>query len=283
MTDAARPDETYTHGHHASVVGQHQRRTAGEAAAFLLPALAPSDRVLDFGCGPGTITTGLARAIGGSADEQAGGGAGSVVGLDLVPEVLRVARDHAAEQSVTNVQFTHASVYALLFAGESFDVAYGLQVLQHLADPVAALREAGRVLRPGGLVAVRDVDYATMTWWPDNARLTRFIEVYTAVAACNGGDANAGRRIPSWLRDAGYVDLAISSSTWTFADRDSVLNWGDSWADRVTHSAVGDQAVEYGFATAEELAEIATGWREWARDPEAFFTFLHVEGLGRKL
>ncbi|HJM89682.1 MAG TPA: methyltransferase domain-containing protein [Dehalococcoidia bacterium] len=270
MTDAARPDETYTHGHHASVVGQHQRRTAGEAAAFLLPELTSTDRVLDFGCGPGTITAGLARV------------AGSVVGLDVVPEVLRVARDHTAEQRATNAQFANASVYALPFAGESFDVAYAHQVLQHLADPVAALREAGRVLRSGGVVAVRDVDYATMTWWPDDERLTRFIEVYTAVAARNGGDANAGRRIPTWLRDAGYVDLAISSSTWTFADRDSLLNWGDSWADRVTQSAIGEKAIEYGLATAEELAEIATGWREWARDPEAFFTFLHVEGLGRK-
>ena len=57
------PGDRYTHGHHASVVDQHRRRTAEDAAAFLLPHLEPTMSVLDVGCGPGSITIGLARRV----------------------------------------------------------------------------------------------------------------------------------------------------------------------------------------------------------------------------
>jgi ubiquinone/menaquinone biosynthesis C-methylase UbiE len=268
-----RPAETYTHGHHASVVGQHQRRTAEEAAAFLLPRLNTGDRVLDFGCGPGTITTGLARAV----------APGSVVGLDIVHAVLALARDHVAEQQSVNTLLTQGSVYELPFADATFAAAYAHQVLQHLADPVLALREARRVVRPGGLVAVRDADYATMVWWPREPRMERWLELYHAVATRNGGEADAGRRIPSWLREAGFEEVETTTETWHFDDRDSILQWGDSWAERLTRSALAQQAVDYGLATVEELAEIAVGWRDWARQPDAFFTFIHVAGLARRV
>ncbi len=273
MTQAGgRPAETYTHGHHRSVVGQHQRRTAEEAAGFLLPRLKAGDRLLDFGCGPGTITTGLARAV----------APGTVAGLDIAHAVLALARDHVARQGSANTLLARGSVYALPFGDGTFDVAYGHQVLQHLGDPVAALGEARRVLRSGGLVAVRDADYATMVWWPREPRMERWLELYHEVAARNGGDADAGRRIPSWLREAGFERIEVASESWHFDDRDSILQWGDSWAERSTQSALAEQALRYGLSTSEELAQIAAGWREWARRPDAFFTFLHVAGLARR-
>ena len=188
MTDATPAPERYTHGHHPSVVAQHQRRTAEEAAAFLLPHLRPGMRLLDFGCGPGTVTAGLARRV----------APGEVVGIDVSEEILDLARAHAAEQGVENVSFEAADVYALPFEDGSFDVAFAHQVLQHLAEPTAALIEVGRVLSPGGIVAVRDADYGTMVHWPRDPRIERFLALYHAVAERNGGDADAGRRIPAW-------------------------------------------------------------------------------------
>ncbi len=136
MSDTA-PDSTadrYTHGHHASVVGQHARRTAERDAAYLLPHLRPGIRLLDIGCGPGTITTGLARAV----------APGEVVGIDLVPEVIESAREHLAETGLTNARFEAASVYELPYEDASFDAAHAHQVLQHLARPVDAAKEALR-------------------------------------------------------------------------------------------------------------------------------------------
>ena len=269
MTEPSRQAERYTHGHHASVVGQHQRRTAEEAAAFLLPHLRPGQRVLDFGCGPGSITVGLARRV----------SPGAVTGIDIAPQILALARTSAAGAGTANVRFQQADVYALPFDSGSFEVAYGHQVLQHLADPVAALREVRRVLAPGGIVAVRDADYATMIHWPHEERIDRFLTLYHAIAQRNGGEADAGRRIPSWLAQAGFERAEVTTSTWTFIETDDVLNWGDSWAQRATESALATQVIEYGLASAGELAELAAGWRDWARRPGAFFSFIHVAGL----
>lgn len=265
-----RSTDTYVHGHHESVVAQHRRRTAAEAAAFLLPHLEPGMRLLDVGCGPGTITTGLAERV----------APGQVVAIDVEPTVLETAREVARERGIENISFEEASVYALPYTAGSFDAAYAHQVLQHLAEPIAALEEIRRVLRPGGIVAVRDADYQTMVAWPRYEAIDDWRTLYTAVAARNGGEADAGRRIPSWLAAAGFEQLTVTTSNWVFHEPDDVRNWGDSWAERVTHSSLAEQAIEYGLAERSDLERIAEGWRAWARDAEAFFMFIHVEGLG---
>ena len=261
------PRDTYTHGHHASVVAQHSRRTAEEAAAFLLPRLRPGMRVLDAGCGPGSITAGLAKYV----------APGEVVGVDAEAAVLATARELA--EGVPNLRFDEASVYALPYAGGSFDVAYAHQLMQHLTDPPAALREMGRAVRSGGLVAVRDSDYQTMISWPRSEAIEEWRALYTEVVRRNGADANAGRRIPSWLARAGFAQVELSTTVAVIRDPAETLSWGDSWAERITASALAEQAVAYGLATPADLERIAAGWRAWARHPEALFLFVHVEGL----
>ncbi|GAB4325863.1 MAG: methyltransferase domain-containing protein [Dehalococcoidia bacterium] len=270
MGDTA--EDTYTHGHHPSVVAQHRRRTAEEAAAFLIPRLRPGMRVLDAGCGPGTITTGLARIV----------APGEVIGIDAAEAVLDDARAHARRSGVQNVRFERANVYELPYDDATFDAAFAHQVLQHLSRPVDALREMKRVLRPGGLAGVRDSDYGTMTWWPRSPGIARWLEVYHAVAERNGADADAGRRIPAWLRAAGFDDIEITTSTWAYIGAEQVRDWGESWASRITESALAEQAVAYGIATPAELASIAEAWRTWTHEPDAFFTFIHVAGVGVK-
>ena len=68
-----------------------------------------------------------------------------------------------------NLRLLVGDVYQLGFADAAFDVVHAHQLVQHLADPVAALREMRRVCKPGGLVAVRDADYSAMTWHPPSA------------------------------------------------------------------------------------------------------------------
>lgn len=265
------PVDTYTHGHHASVVSRHARRTAEREAAYLLPRLRPGMTLLDAGCGPGTISTGLARAV----------APGEVVGIDASGEVVESACAHAAEAGVTNARFEVASVYALPYPDAAFDVAHAHQVMQHLADPVAALREMRRVLRPGGLVALRDADYATMTAFPPSPHVDDWLRVYHRVARRNGAEPDAGRRLRSWARAAGFVDIEVTAAVELMSEPGEAADWARSWAERAVHSGFRSQAIEYGIATAEEVEAIARGWREWADDPEAFFMFVHVECIGR--
>ncbi len=268
---AETPADRYTHGHHASVVSRHARRTAEREAAYLLPRLQPGMRLLDVGCGPGTITAGLARAL----------APGEVVGIDVSDGVIAIASAHVAEVGVANARFETANVYALPYETASFDVTHAHQVMQHLAAPVDALTEMRRVLRHGGLVAVRDADYATMTAWPRTASVDRWLEVYHAIAARNGADPDAGRQLRSWVIAAGFRDVEVTATVELMADPADAADWGRSWAERTLQSNFRAQALEYGIATDEEITAIARGWEAWAESPDAFFMFVHVECIGR--
>ena len=264
--------ETYTHGHAAATVRQHGKRTAEEAAAFLLPSLKPGMRVLDVGCGPGSITRGLAERV----------APGQVVGIDLSRETLESARQDAAARGLTNLTYEEASVYQLPYAEASFDVAYAHQVFQHLRAPADALNEILRVLRPGGFVAVRDVDWGTASYWPADPWIDRFVETHFTTWYRNGGEPRMGRHLRALFNAAGVDDLEISAAVWCYATPEETIEWGDSYAERLLTSPMGSRPVEYGFATRADIEAMAAAFRAWARHPDAFWAFVHVAALARK-
>jgi 2-polyprenyl-3-methyl-5-hydroxy-6-metoxy-1,4-benzoquinol methylase len=265
------PRDTYTHGHHESVLRSHQWRTAANSAAYLLPHLRSGMRLLDVGCGPGTITLDLAEAV----------APGSVVGVDVVPEPLEAARANAAARGDDRTVFRVGDVYALDEPDGAFDVVHAHQVLQHLSDPVAALRELRRVCRPGGLVAARDADYAAMTWYPADPRLDAWLDLYEAVARGNDAEPDAARHLLAWAHTAGFVDVTCSASTWCFAGVEERAWWGGLWAERVTASALARQAVDRGLAAPGRLVELAQAWRDWAAHPDGWFAVVNGEILAR--
>ena len=263
------PDTTYTHGHHESVLRSHRWRTVQNSAAYLLPRLAAGQSLLDVGCGPGTITCDLAGVV----------APGRVVGVDAAAEVVDLARHEATARGVDNVAFEVADLFALPYADDTFDVVHAHQVLQHVADPVAALVEMRRVCRPGGLVAARDGDYPAFTYFPADPDVERAITAYGEVTRVNRANWDAGRRLLSWARAAGFADVAPSASVWCFATPEDRHWWGDLWADRATQSAWADQLLAYGVATPEDLQAFAAGWRRWASSPDGWFAALHGEIL----
>jgi SAM-dependent methyltransferase len=229
-------------------------------------------RILDIGCGPGTITADLAALV----------PQGHVTGVDHAPGILDQARATAAGRGVENVDFAVADVHALEYPDDTFCVVHAHQVLQHVGDPVQALREMYRVTRPGGLVAVRDSDYAAMTWFPQVAGMDDWLDLYRRVARANGGEPDAGRRLKSWALAAGFPDVDASSSTWCYSSAGERAWWSGLWADRTVASAYADRATEGGHATGEQLDAVAAAWREWGRQEDAWFSVLHGEILCRK-
>ena len=227
--------------------------------------------MLDVGVGPGTITIDLAARL---PD-------GLVVGVDSAPAAVTATQTLAAEHGVGNLRVSLGDVYALDFPEKSFDVVHAHQVLQHLSDPIAALREMRRVCAPGGLVAVRDADYAAMTWYPTSAALTRWLELYRLVTTSNGGEPDAGRQLLSWASAAGFGDVTASASAWCFATSADLAWWTETWATRLSQSDFGRQAVAHGLSDPAELAEMARGWLHWGQLTDAWFCVLHGEILCR--
>ena len=262
-------DDTYTHGHHESVLRSHSWRTAQNSAGYLLPHLVPGQVLLDVGCGPGTITVDLARRV----------APGAVRGVDLAPDVIEQAQ--ALDVGDLDVTFAVGDVYGLDAADDSVDVVHAHQVLQHLTDPVAALTEWRRVVRPDGVVACRDSDYAAFAWAPTDPLLDRWNELYHDVTRRNEAEADAGRHLLGWARAAGFTEVEATSSTWTFASDADRAWWGGLWADRVQLSSLAEQARAYGLADDEELAAIAAAWRRWATAPDGVFIVVHGEVLAR--
>ncbi|WP_367046390.1 methyltransferase domain-containing protein [Streptomyces sp. Je 1-332] len=268
------PEETavYTHGHHESVLRSHTWRTAANSAAYLLDAVKPHMRILDIGCGPGTITADLAELV----------PEGHVTGVDHAPGILDRARATAAERGLENVEFAVADVHALDYPDDSFCVVHAHQVLQHVGDPVRALSEMRRVCAPGGIVAARDADYSAMTWYPNSPVMDGWLELYLRVARANGGEPDAGRRLKSWALAAGFDDVTASSGTWCYSSAEERAWWSGLWADRTVASAYAERAVRDGHADAGELRTIADAWREWGSRDDGWFTVLHGEILCRK-
>lgn len=272
--------DTYTHGHHESVLRSHTWRTAANSAAYLLPHLRPGQRLLDVGCGPGTITLDLAAAV----------APGRTLGIDPSAAVVDQASGAASaaspaassEASDVDVSFAVGDVYALDHGDASFDVVHAHQVLQHLTDPVAALQEMRRVLAPGGVLAARDSNYAAFWWSPHEPRLDRWLALYHRVTESNRADADAGRHLLAWAHAAGFTDVTYTSSTWTIATDEDRTWWGGLWADRVVGSDFATQAVDRGLATADELDDLADGFRTWAASPDAVFVIPHGEILARR-
>ena len=265
------PPDTYTHGHHDAVLRSHRWRSGANSAAYLLPHLGPGQRLLDVGCGPGTLTLDLARRV----------APGHTIGIDIAEEVVAEASSTAASAGTTNATFLVGDFRHAGLAPGSFDVVHAHQVLQHLRDPVGALAAMATLARPGGMVAARDSDYSTFAWAPQVDGLERWRQAYLAVARRNGAEPDAGRWLLHWARRAGLADVAYQSSTWTFARPEERDWWATLWAERCLSSSFPQQAVDYGIATVAQLGEFARAWRRWSAEPDAVFIVVHGEILAR--
>ncbi|KAF8838659.1 UbiE family methyltransferase [Paxillus ammoniavirescens] len=265
----------YSYGHPESVIRSLSWRTAQNSASYLLPHLKPTMNILDVGCGPGTITADLARLV----------PQGRVTGIDYSTSgILEHARKHAAEQGITNIHFQNGDICNLEnVPNDTYDVVHCHQVLQHVRDPVQALREMKRVTGPGGLVAVREADSKAITWFPESDTMDEFMELYQKVARANHTEPDAGRRLVSWALAAGFGrrDIDATAGTWCYSTPEERAWWCSMSADRTVHSTFATQAVEKGLATEQKLERLAQHWREWGEKEDGWLAILHGEVVCR--
>ncbi|MFM9960929.1 MAG: methyltransferase domain-containing protein [Planctomycetaceae bacterium] len=192
---------TYTPGHSQNATEFMARRTIESHGEFFLPYLTPGVAVLDCGCGPGSITLSIANRI----------GEGRVVGIDFGESQIDRANKSVKEHGILNATFQTADCDSLPFEDASFDCVFSNALLEHLTDPVRALREMLRVLKPGGVIGVSSPDWSGFVLAPPSEALTAAVAAYTTLQSRNGGDVNVGRKLGTHLTSAGFVNCQMSA------------------------------------------------------------------------
>jgi SAM-dependent methyltransferase len=247
------------------------RRTAQSHAAFFLQHLKPGMSLLDCGCGPGTITLGFAELV----------APGQVVGTEIESSQVTLARENAAGRIVSNARFEVADIYELPFEDASFDAVFISAVLANLREPVGGLREAYRVLKPGGVIGVKEFDHGGDFLYPSEPALEKYGELYWRLRSENGHDPEGGRKIGALLLDAGFSDLKLSACYESFAASSALRGFAEVSVGLLSEGW-GDAFKSRGWATSEAIKEMSAAWLKFAAFPGAIFAAAWCEAVARK-
>jgi SAM-dependent methyltransferase len=243
-------------------------RTAAQHAAFLAPHLRPGLRVLDVGCGPGSITLGLAELV----------APGQVIGIDLQPSQIEQARALAAARGLANVSFEIADLYRLPFADGQFDAVFAHAVLMHLREPMRALTEWRRVLRPGGVAGIRDPDLGAVVHTPLTPLLEQWLQLRVRVRQHNGGDPFIGRHHRRLLLQAGFAAAEAGASADCAGSAERLARHGAflqaQWLG-LARTAIAQRWIDDVTARA-----IAADLDAWMSRPDAFASSLWCHAIG---
>lgn len=264
--------ERYTIGYSPQTIQQLQKRTAAKEAGFLLPYLNPGMRLLDCGCGPGSITLGLAEVV----------APGQVVGVDIELSEYRPAWLPAIKSVGTNLHFAVADVYHLPFADNFFDAAFLHNVLSHLQRPLEVLKGIYRLLRPGGVIGLSHPDFSGSLLSPSDPLLERDHELYWRLVEHNGGNPAIGKHQRGLLHDAGFVRVEAVAKYSTVATQDGVRMRARRGGRLFGGSAIAQQMIDLGWTDRAELEEIIAAWRKWSEHPGAFMANATVTAVGWK-
>src|SRR5262245_32439269 len=222
-------------------------------------------RLLDCGCGPGSITVDLAQAV----------APGEAIGIDLREDTLAQGRALARERRVANVTFQAASVYQLPYPDGSFDAAFACAVLQHLAAPLAALKEMRRVLKPGGVIGVVDGSSTITFRNPTNSLLDKWDGLRARERAHNARRPSDALQLRTLLQEAGFEGTQASGEMATEAgppagSLEETRRVAQHHLIRL-RGVLGELAIAQGWTTKHELEQIAEALLAWGEAPDAFY------------
>ncbi len=253
-------DSVYTMGYRPEYIRAQARFAQQPSLNFLVPQLAPGQRLLDVGCGGGFLSSQLAEAV----------AQGELVGIDLEPSQVDLARETAARRGVANTQFQVGDALDLPFRDGSFDVLHFGGVLLHICDVDRALEEARRVLRPGGLIACRDLIPESCFGHPELGMMQRTIEMFVDVVGADGGSPSIARDIKGRLIRAGFADVVMTLS-YEIYDTPEEREFFHAVVEHILLEPEGivNAAEAYGAITEQMNLSIRRCLEEWRHDPGA--------------
>jgi len=260
------------HGVTPKLRKDYATRTASHQAAFVLPYLQPGMNLLDVGCGPGTITVGLAKFI----------EPGNAIGFDHDSEHIEAANDLAQKENLTNVTFKTGDALNLPFEDQTFDAVFENNMFVHLSDraPQAAA-EIYRVLKSGGFFAARDANADAVVWSHQTEQMKQFDQFFYRWQKSRGSDITLGKRLPAILRKAGFVNTIKSVSADTKGTLESTRSHAEIMVS-LLEGPVGNMIRENISSSEVNFDKMKLEIRQWGEHPDAFFANVHVEVIGWK-
>jgi ubiquinone/menaquinone biosynthesis C-methylase UbiE len=263
--------ERYIHGYEEWTRQWMAQRTAARDLDFVIPYLKPGMSIIDCGCGPGSITADLAALV----------APGAVVGIDIEPRQLEAAERLAQDRGLTNITFQQASIYQIPFPDATFDVAVAHFVLEHVSDPLRGLREMRRVLRSGGVAAIKDPYYPAFTFRPQTPELRLFGELSAKVRKHNGASDSYAPDLRTYLLEAGFQRTQAQGALInTAGEGDGPRVLPMMLTNQLREPAFRDAVLQQGWATESELDAISAAAPELASRPDLFGFIVFVKALG---
>ncbi len=268
-----RQQEAYIHDYDGALTEQIiAGRTADIHAAFFLPYLRAGMNLLDCGCGPGTITVGLAQTV----------SPGNVAGIDLEESQLELARENAAKLGLTNVKFESGSGYELPYQDNLFDAVFSHAMLEHIHDPLAVVKQIHRVLKPGGLIGIRCVDLAATLIAPAGPTLERAYDIWLKYRQHCGGAPFLGRRLRALLREAGFAKTIGSASSETWGTPQMTKSMMSVLTAEFTGPKIAATATQMGWADQAQMDKATSALSDWGNHADAFMAIVWCEAVGWK-
>ncbi|KAL8721379.1 MAG: hypothetical protein Q9225_001926 [Loekoesia sp. 1 TL-2023] len=265
---------TYLQGHSEEVIASHSARTVSNSAAFLLPRLSPHFSLLDVGCGPGTITSGFCSYL----------PQGHVTGIDLGHDVVTQATSLHPSDRFPNLKFETGDILkGLKYDDETFDVVYFHQAILHLPDPIKGIKEARRVLKPGGLLAMRESD--TLNWFPELPGLRKYNEcLHGMIRSAGAPGLSAARSLHAWAREAGFEreKMDVGAGATVYSTPEERRWWGMIHVNRLRGDAVGGKMRDLGLLGAGGVEEMVTDFEQWIEHVDGWYAALQCEVVARK-
>ncbi len=244
-------------------------RTAAREAQFFTPYLRSGMALLDAGCGPGSITLGLAEHV----------TPGPVVGVDIQPAQVEQARTFAAARGATGVRFEAADLYRLPFPDRSFDAVFANGVLMHLREPMRALAELRRVLRPGGTAGIRDPDFSTNVFFPVTPVLEQWFALRLRTRRHNGNDPTLSRSYRRLLLDAGFTWSEAGASVDSAGTPTEIRRHGAFLLAQL--QGLSRTALAQGWTDQPTVDAIAAEIEAWMQRSDAFCAMTWCHAVGR--
>jgi len=266
-------EQQYAPGYEEGITDLFRFRNAERFSRHLLVHLRPGMRVLDGGCGPGTITVGLASRV----------APGDVLGIDRDEKQVAAATTMAQQAGVLNVRFEAGDILHLPCPDASMDAVHLCCILTHILQPLEALKEAWRVLKPGGIVSLRDPVFASTIWCPENSLLIEACQLIIRAIRYAGGGANRGKDLGVLLHEAGYGDLHLSAAYDGPQNPAERPGFCALLAGVFSETQMARLLVAQGWTTQSRLEQIARAIQELGSDPRGFVAVPHIEALGWKV